>query len=275
MTLRERFGVSERRACKVVGLNRSTQRLAPPPITDEEAELRAFLRQFSKARPRWGWRRAAKEARRQGRQVNDKRVRRLWRDEGLRVPHKRRKKRLSGVGVHVGAMCPIRPNVLWALDFQFDTLADGRTIKMLNVIDEFTREALAIEVDRSIDADHVVAVLERLAAQRGSAPVYVRFDNGPEFVAHAVADWCRFTGTNSVFIDPGSPWQNAWIESFNGKFRDELLNGWQFDSLQEARVIIEDWRIDYNWKRPHTAHGDLTPGEFAAKWTTNNQPQAA
>ena len=275
MTLRERFGVSERRACKVVGLNRSTRRLAPPPITDEEAELRAFLRQFSKERPRWGWRRAAKEARRQGRQVNDKRVRRLWRDEGLRVPHKRRKKRLSGVGVHVGAMCPIRPNVLWALDFQFDTLADGRTIKMLNVIDEFTREALAIEVDRSIDADHVVAVLERLAAQRGSAPVYVRFDNGPEFVAHTVADWCRFTGTNSVFIDPGSPWQNAWIESFNGKFRDELLNGWQFDSLQEARVIIEDWRIDYNWKRPHTAHGDLTPGEFAAKWTTNNQPQAA
>lgn len=275
MTLRERFGVSERRACKVVGLNRSTQRLAPPPITDEEAELRAFLRQFSKERPRWGWRRAAKEARRQGRQVNDKRVRRLWRDEGLRVPHKQRKKRLSGVGVHVGAMCPIRPNVLWALDFQFDTLADGRTIKMLNVIDEFTREALAIEVDRSIDADHVVAVLERLAAQRGSAPVYVRFDNGPEFVAHAVADWCRFTGTGSVFIDPGSPWQNAWIESFNGKFRDELLNGWQFDSLQEARVIIEDWRIDYNWKRPHTAHGDLTPGEFAAKWTTNNQPQAA
>ena len=256
-------------------MNRSTQRLAPPPITDEEAELRAFLRQFSKERPRWGWRRAAEEARRQGRQVNDKRVRRLWRDEGLKVPYKRRKKRLSGVGVHVGAMCPIRPNVLWALDFQFDTLADGRTIKMLNVIDEFTREALAIEVDRSIDADHVVAVLERLAAQRGSAPVYVRFDNGPEFVAHTVADWCRFTGTNSVFIDPGSPWQNAWIESFNGKFRDELLNGWQFDSLQEARVIIEDWRIDYNWKRPHTAHGDLTPGEFAAKWTTNNQPQAA
>ena len=113
-------------------------------------------------------------------------------------------KRLSGVGVHVGAMCPIRPNVLWALDFQFDTLADGRTFKMLNVIDEFTRECLAIEVDRSIDADHVVAVLDRLAAERGGAPVYVRFDNGPEFVAHAVADWCRFNGTDSVFIDPGS-----------------------------------------------------------------------
>ena len=146
---------------------------------------------------------------------------------------------------------------------------------MLNVIDEFTRECLAIEVDRTIDADHVVAVLDRLAAERGGPPVYVRMDNGPELASHAIADWCRFTGAGSVFIDPGSPWQNAWIESFNGKFRDELLNGWQFDSLLEARVIIEDWRIDYNWKRPHTAHGDLTPSEFAAKWTTINQPQAA
>ena len=99
-------------------------------------------------------------------------------------------------------------------------------------------------------------------------------DNGPELVAHALADWCRFNDTASVFIDPGSPWQNAWIESFNGRFRDELLNGWQFDSLLEARVIIEGWRIDYNWQRPHTAHGDLTPGEFAAQWTIN-QPQAA
>ena len=273
--LRERFGVSERRACRVVKLNRSTQRLPLPVPADDDADLRAFLRGFARQRPRWGWRRAAKQARREGRDVNDKRVRRLWREEGLRVPAKRRKKRLSGVGVHVGAMCPIRPNVLWALDFQFDTTADGRTLKMLNVIDEFTRECLAIVVDRSIDADAVVATLERLAVERGGSPVYVRFDNGPEFVAHAVADWCRFTGTGSVFIDPGSPWQNAWIESFNGRFRDELLNGWQFDSLLEARVIIEDWRTDYNWKRPHTAHGDLTPGEYAAKWTTNNPPKAA
>ena len=273
--LRDRFGVSERRACRVVGQHRSTQRLDAPVPADDEAELRRFLRGFAKRRPRWGWRRAAKEARRTGRPVNDKRVRRLWRDEGLRVPQKKRKKRLTGIGAHVGAMCPIRPNVLWAMDFQFDTLANGRTIKMLNVIDEFTRECLTIEVDHSIDADHVVAVLDRLVAQHGGAPVYVRFDNGPEFVAHAVADWCRFNDCGSVFIDPGSPWQNAWIESFNGKFRDELLNGWQFDSLLEARVIIEDWRIDYNWKRPHTAHGDLTPSEFAAKWTTINQPQAA
>jgi len=249
-------------------------RLAPPPVTAEEAALRAWLREFSTDRPRWGWRRAAKMARRAGWKVNNKRIRRLWRDEGLRVPQRRRKKRLTGIGVQIGAMCPIRPNVIWALDFQFDTTADSRTLKMLNVIDEFTREAPAIEVDRSIDADGVVAVLDRLALVRG-APVYVRFDHGPEFIAYAVADWCRFNGTGSLFIDPGSPWQNAWIESFNGRLRDELLNSWRFDSLREARVIIEDWRLDYNANRPHTAHGDLTPTEFAQAWTTINQPQAA
>ena len=272
--LRERFGVSERRACKVVGQHRSTQRLDPPKVSDDEQRLRKFLRDFSTQRPRWGWRRAAKAARKAGWAVNDKRIRRLWRDEGLRVPQRRRKKPLRGIGAHVGAMCPIRPNALWAMDFQFDTTADGKTLKMLNVIDEFTREALAIDVDRSIDADGVVAVLDRLAAERGGAPAFVRFDNGPEFIAMAVADWCRFNACESVFIDPGSPWQNAWIESFNGRFRDEFLNGRHFDSLLEARVLIEDWRIDYNQNRPHTAHGDLSPTEFATTWTTN-QPQAA
>ena len=148
-----RFGVSERRACTVAGLHRSTRRLGPPPVTAEEAELRVWLREFSTERPRWGWRRAAKMARRAGWKVNNKRVRRLWRDEGLRVPQRRRKKRLTGIGAQVGAMCPIRPNVIWAMDFQFDTTADGRTLKLLNVIDEFTREALAIEIGRSIDAD--------------------------------------------------------------------------------------------------------------------------
>ncbi|HPB45298.1 MAG TPA: IS3 family transposase [Microthrixaceae bacterium] len=272
--LRDRFGVSERRACRVVGQHRSTQRLDPPPISDDERQLREFLRAFSTERPRWGWRRAAKAARKAGWQVNDKRIRRLWREEGLRVPQKRRKQPLRGIGAPVGAMCPIRPDALWALDFQFDVTVDGRTLKLLNIIDEFTREALAIEVDRSINADHVVGVLDRLAAERGRAPAFVRFDNGPEFVAHAVADWCRFNDCDSVYIDPGSPWQNAWIESFNGRFRDELLNGRQWDSLLEARVIIEDWRIDYNLNRPHTAHGELSPAEFAAAWTIN-QPQAA
>jgi putative transposase len=194
--------------------------------------VRAFLREFSTQRPRWGWRRAAKAARKAGWQVNDKRIRRLWRAEGLRVCQKKRKKRLSGIGARVGAMCPMRPNLWWALEFQFDVTANGRTLKMLNVIDEFTRECLAI------------------------------------------ADWCRFAGTESVFIDPGSRWQNAWIESFNGRFRDELLNLWQLDSLLEARAMIQDWRIDHSRNRPHTAHGDLAPVEFAAQWTIK-QPQTA
>ena len=242
-------------------------------MSDDEQRLREFLIAFSRQRPRWGWRRATKAARRAGWAVNDKRIRRLWRDEGLRVPTRRRKKRLTGIGTHVGAMCPIRPNVVWALDFQFDVTVDGRTLKLLNVIDEFTRECPAIVVDRNIDADKVVATLDQLAA--AGTPAYVRFDNGPEFVAHAVADWCRFKGTDTMFIDPGSPWQNAWIESFNSRLRDELLNGWQFDSLLEAQVIIEDWHVDYNMHRPHTAHGDLTPIEYAQAWTETNQPQAA
>ena len=216
----------------------------------------------------------AKAARRAGWVVNDKRIRRLWRDEGLRVPQPKPKKPLTGLGTHVGVMSPIRPGVLWALDFQFDVTVDGRTIKMLNVIDEFTRECPAIEVACKIGADDVVKVLDRLAAAYG-APAYVRFDNGGEFIAAAVADWCRFNAVDTIFIDPGSPWQNAWIESFNGKFRDELLNGWQFDSLLEAQVLVEDFRIDYNLNRPHTAHGDLTPTEFAQRWKALNQQKVA
>lgn len=272
--LRERFGVSQRRACRVVGQNRSTQRKTPLAPGEDEQRLREFLRAFSRQRPRWGWRRAAQAARRAGWRVNDKRIQRLWREEGLKVPYRRRKKPLRGIGVAVGAMSAIVPNALWAMDFQFDTTADGRTLKLLNVIDEYTREALAIEVARSIDADAVVAVLDRLALDRGH-PRFVRFDNGPEFVAAAVADWCRFGGVQSTFIDPGSPWQNAWIESFNGRLRDEFLNAWRFDSLHEAQVLLEDWRIDYNCNRTHSAHGDLTPREFAQAWTTQHQPALA
>src|SRR5271157_6097082 len=268
--LQAQFGVSERRACVVVGQPRSTQRLPAPMPGDEELALRAFLRDFSRRRPRWGWRRAARAARDAGWRANDKRIHRLWIAEGLRVPYRKKKRPLRGIGVAVGAFCPIRPNVVWALDFQFDQTSDGRMLKLLNVIDEYSREALAIDTERSIDADAVVACLERLAAERG-APAYVRFDHGPEFIAYAVADWCRFKGTDTVFIDPGSPWQNAWIESFNGRLRDELLNGQRFDSLLEAQVLLEDWRIDYNINRPHSAHGWLTPVEFVEAWLHRQQ----
>jgi putative transposase len=162
--LEDVFGVSQRRACRVVGQPRATQRLVPPKPSSEEQQIREWLRAFAKRRPRWGWRRAAKGLRREGWQVNDKKVRRLWRDEGLRVPQKRRKKRLTGIGARVGLMSLLCPNALWAMDFQFDTTVNGRTLKLLNVIDEFTREALATDTHRSIDADHVVAVLDRLCA---------------------------------------------------------------------------------------------------------------
>jgi putative transposase len=219
----------------VIGQPRSTRRLPATSPSDEELALRAFLRDFSIRRPRWGWRRAATPARKAGWTVNNKRIHRLWIAEGLRVPYRKRKRPPRGIGAAVGAMCPIRPNVLWAVDFQFDQTSDARMLKALNVIDEFTREALAVDTERSIDADNaVVARLERLAAESG-APLYVRFDNGPEFIAHAVADWCRFNGTDTVFIDPGSPWQNAWVESFNGRLRDEFLNGQRFDSCSRPR----------------------------------------
>jgi transposase InsO family protein len=176
---------------------------------------------------------------------------------------------VAGIGVSVGAMCPIRPNVVWAMDFQFDETSDGRTLKLLNVIDEYTRESLAMVVERSIECRWRSRLPRDLAAVRG-APAYVRFDNGPEFSAYALADWCRFNGTESVFIDPGSPWQNAWIESFNGRLRDEHLNGQRFAPLLEAKVFTEDWRIDYKINRPHSAHGWLTV-DFVESWLNQQQ----
>jgi putative transposase len=152
---------------------------------------------------------------------------------------------------------------------------DARTLKLFNVVDEFTREALAIEVERSIDADYVVRVLDRLAHERGVAPRYVRFDRGPEFIAYAVADWCRFNGTGTVFIDPGCPWQNGFVESFNGRLRDEYLNGQLFDSVLEARVLLERWRLDYNANRPHSSLGWKTPAEYHAQWLKQHQLQLA
>ena len=272
ITLQQRFGVSQRRACKVLGQPRSTQRLAQPVLSDEEQQLRAWLRTFATDRPRWGWRRAYVGLRNQGWRVNHKRVRRLWREEGLRVPARKRKKPHRGTGV-IGAFCPIRPNVLWAMDFQFDQTGDGRNLKLLNIIDEFTREALATDVERCITADMVVATLERLVSLRG-VPRYVRFDNGPEFVAHVISDWADSHGIDLTFIDPGSPWQNAWIESFNGRLRDECLNTERFDTLLEAKIVINDWRHDYNTSRPHSALANLTPADYTAQWHTRHKALA-
>lgn len=270
VVLRTRFGVSERRACRVVGQHRSTQRRPARPEPGEDVKLRRRLRRFARRHPRLGWRKAYDVVRREGWTVNHKKVQRFWREEGLRRPPPRRNKRRrpgSSEGILLRAEYP---NHVWALDFQFDETADQRRLKLLNIVDEHTREALDMDVNRSTGADAVVARLERLVAQRG-APKYLRMDNGPELIAWALRDWCRLTGLGTVYIEPGSPWENPWIESFNGRARDELLNITEFGSLTEARVVIEDWRNEYNTWRPHSSLGGLTPAEYAANWTPQTQ----
>ncbi len=204
--------------------------------------------------------------------MNHKRLRRLWREEGLRRPPPRKNK-VRRPGTAGGVLLRAEaPNQVWALDFQFDETADQRRLKLLNIVDEHTREALAMDVARSMGADQVVEVIERLVTERG-APLHLRMDNGPELVAWALRDWCRITGTHTAYIEPGSPWQNPWVESFNGRARDELLNINEFGSLTEARVVIEDWRNEYNTWRPHSSLGGLTPAEYADRCTHRNQPK--
>ncbi len=162
-------------------------------------------------------------------------------------------------------------NQVWALDFQFDETADRRRIKLCNIVDEHTREALARRVGRNCTAEDVVTVIEQLVAERG-APEHVRMDNGPELIAWALRDWCRLHHTTTGYIEPGSPWENPFVESFNGRVRDELLNVEEFVTLLEAQVVVESWRIEYNTYRPHSSLGGLTPTEYTQGWTTQNQP---
>ena len=261
--LQDRLELSERRACRVTGQHRSTQRRLPARGRGDDA-LRTELHAFSRGHPRWGYRRAWATLCEEGWGVNRKRVQRLWREEGLRVPVKRRKRqRLGDSAVPAVRLRAERPNHVWALDFQFDQTADGRVLKLLNIVDEHTREALAIVAARSITADATAATLDRIVAGRGTAPRYIRCDNGPELTANALRDWCRFSGTGSSYIEPGAPWENPYVESFNGRLRDEFLAVEQFDSLLEAQVLIEDWRIEYNTTRLHSSLGWLAPAAYA------------
>lgn len=261
--LQDRLGLSERRACQITGQHRSTQRHESQRAADDGA-LRGRLRALSRERPRWGYRRAHACLRGEGWEINRKRVQRLWREEGLRVPQKRRKRRRLGDStVPANRLIAEHPEHVWALDYQFDQTADGKILKLLHVIDEFTREALTIECRRRIDADATVAVLDRLVAERGQAPTFIRCDNGPEFTANALKDWCRFQRAGTAYIEPGSPWQNAYVESFGSRVRDELLSIELFSCLTEAQVIVEDWRQDYNHHRPHSSLGMLAPARYA------------
>ncbi len=262
--LRDRLHLSERRACRLAGQHRSTQRHEPPAPSVDDAGLRARLREIAKRKPRWGYRRAHGQLRQDGHVINRKRVQRLWREEGLRVPQKTRKRRRIGDpdAKHLRAE---RPNQLWAMDYQYDQTADGRMLRLLNIVDEFTREALAMHVDRSITAEQTVSVLEDLVAARG-APENLRCDNGPELTANALRDWCASATVRTSYIEPGAPWQNPFAESFNARVRDELLNLEEFLCLQEARVLAADWRIAYNAEHLHSSLGYRSPAAFAAAW---------
>lgn len=259
--------LSERRACGLVGMSRSSCRYAGGGRDD--TALRMRLRELAAARRRFGYRRLHVLLQREGWTLNHKRVYRIYREEGLCV-RKRSRKRVAR------ERCPLParsgPNQRWALDFVSDALSWGRKIRLLTVTDTFTREALAIEVDTSLSGVRVARVLDRIIERRGAQPSQITLDNGPELTSKALDQWAYARGVTLDFIEPGKPVQNAYIESFNGRLRDECLNEHWFLSLPDARRTVEDWRIDYNRERPHSALGNLSPEEFRTQWTTRLAP---
>ena len=254
--------VSQRRACTVLGQPRATQRYAVRERDDEKPLVQRMLA-LVRRHPRYGYRRVWALLRRDGFRVNVKRVYRLWRKEGLKVPRKQRKRRRLG---HSGNGCVRHRaehiNHVWCYDFVSDQTVDGRTVKFLTIEDEYTRECLAIEVERSITSTEVIETLRYVFEVRG-APEHIRSDNGPEFIAKALRTWLAESGVKTLYIEPGAPWQNGFNESFNGKLRDELLNGELFTSLTEAKLVTEDYRLEYNHRRPHSSLGYETPAAFA------------
>jgi putative transposase len=264
--LREEVELSERHACGLIGLPRGSWRYRRR--RQDDAALRSRLRELAGERPRFGYRRLHRMLRREKENgaakwvVNHKRVYRLYREEGLAM--RRRKHKRFRAEARVPLVLPTRTNQVWTMDFTRDSLASGRIFRTLNLMDGYTREAPQIEVDTSLPGLRVVRVLNRVAQERG-LPEAIQVDNGPEFISRAVDQWAYAHGVALHFIDPGKPVQNAFIESFNGKFRDECLNQNWFVSLHHARRIIEAWRVDYNTVRPHSSLGYLTPEEYAAK----------
>lgn len=258
--LQERFLVSGRRACGLIRIHRSTVRYRPRVRDDEPLRIR--LAELAKERSRFGYRRLHVLLRREGHLVNHKRVLRLYRLAGLSLRRQKRKRMPSLARGAAGL--PTRENECWALDFVSDALAWGRRIRCLTVVDCFTRESPAIEVDTSLPGARVVRVLESLSRQRG-LPQTILMDNGPELTSRVLDQWAYEHGVELHFIDLGKPVQIAFIESFNGRFRDECLNQHWFLSLAQARSIVEDWRLDYNRARPHSSLGYLTPDEFATQ----------
>ena len=250
--------LSERRACKLLGVNRSSYRYEPQP--DRNALLRQELIALARQKPRYGYRRLGVLLERRGYRANPQRLYRLYREEHLAVRRLRRK-RLARPAVPVALLS--RANQEWSMDFVMDGLATGRAVRLLTMVDNYTRECLAIEVDSCLSSQRVTRVLEWVMEQRG-APETIRCDNGPEFTSRHFLAWCEERRIGLVHIQPGRPMQNGHVESFNGRLRDECLNANWFTTLADARTKIEAWRQDYNEERPHSSLGYRTPREFAA-----------
>jgi len=236
--------------------------------------LTAEIRQLAKRHKRYGYRMITAKLRQEGWIVNHKRVQRIWRKEGLQVPYRRKFKKSEGSS---GNSCCVkkaeRINHVWSYDFISDQTDDGRKLKILTVLDEFMRESLAIEAGRSIRAKDVIAVLEYLFMVR-VVPGYIRSDNGPEFIADKIRRWLSDNHVETLYIEPGSPWENGYIESFNGKLRDEVLDREVFHSAKEAKVLVESWRLEYNNHRPHSSLGYMTPAAFASSCIPSASPTA-
>ena len=250
--------MSERRACRTLGQARATQRKVPR-ATEFEKRLVARILELATKFGRYGYRRITSLLHDEGWRVNHKRVERIWRQEGLKVPKKQPKR--GRLWLNDGSCIRLRPeheNHVWSYDFVFDRTHDGRPLRMLTVIDEYTRTCLAIDVGRRLNSEDVMMRLEQLFVERGT-PAYLRSDNGPEMTATALRAWLGRLEVGTLYIEPGSPWENGYCESFNGKLRDELLNGEIFYTVGEARVLIEMWRREYNHVRPHSSLGYRPP----------------
>ncbi len=262
--VRQKFGASERRACRVLDQTRSTQRRQMMPLGDEEA-LCGDVVKLAGRYGRYGYRRVTALLRADGWQVNHKRVERIWRQEGLKVPKKQPKR--GRLWLTDGSCIRLRPTHrghVWSYDFTATRTHDGRAVRMLTVLDEYTRECLAIVVARKLKSDDVLHTLAELFARHG-APEHLRSDNGPEFTAKVVRDWLGRVGVRTLFIAPGSPWENGYNESFNGKLKDELINREIFYTLREAQILVEQWRREYNTIRPHSSLGYRPPAPQAIR----------
>jgi transposase InsO family protein len=261
--------VSERRACRAIDQPRSTQRYRAREDGFERRLVDRML-ELVKGKPRYGYRRIGVLLRWEGWRVNHKRIYRLWRREGLKVPRRVRKKRRLGQSENgCSRFRAESPNHVWSWDFLHERTEDGRPLKLLTIVDEFTRRALAVKVARRIHHRDVIEVLIALFQIYG-VPQYIRSDNGPELIAEALRRWLQRSAVQTLYVEPGAPWENGYSETLHSRLRDELLNGELFYCLQEAQVVVEEWRNEYNDRRPHSSLGYQTPAAFAARFQANS-----